>query len=214
MPRRKRVWYPGAVYHVMSRGNHKGQVFKDDADYLAFLQCVDWIKMKYSFTIHSLCLMTNHFHILLETADTELSKIMQGILSTYAEGYNHKYGYTGHLFEGRFTSCLIEDDVYFLEVSRYIHLNPVKAFLVQNPFDYDYSSYAVFAGEEKPVDRLGLNRRESIELISNLTEASRVLAGFGEEPKKSYCSFVEGPSSEREADVQKDIKEDEMWLPL
>ena len=76
--------------------------------------------------MHSICLVTNHFHMIIETEKTDLSKIMQKILHPYSMDFNHKYDFTGHLFESRYTSCLIEDERYFLEVSRYIHLNPVK----------------------------------------------------------------------------------------
>ena len=89
----------------------------------------------------------------IETADTELWKIMQRILHPYSMDFNHKYHFTGHLFESRYTACIIEDDRYFLEVSRYIHLNPVKALMVREPLAYEYSSYGLFAGDERMDDR-------------------------------------------------------------
>ena len=133
MSRKKRIWYPGATYHVMSRGNRRTTLFKEQSDYMRFLECVAISRKQYSFRIHSICLMSNHFHIALETDKVELWKIMQPVMNHYARMFNQKYGYDGHLFESRYTSCLIEDDRYFLEVSRYIHLNPVKAAMVREP---------------------------------------------------------------------------------
>ena len=91
MARKKRIWYPRATYHVMSRGNRRTAIFKDISDHLRFLECVQTIKEKYPFRIHSLCLMSNHFHFAVETQEIELWRIMQKILSIYAEEFNHKY---------------------------------------------------------------------------------------------------------------------------
>lgn len=101
-----------------------------------------------AFTIHALCLMTNHFHMCIETEDVEIWKIMHRLLLTYAANYNIKYKLTGHLFENRYIGQLIEDDRYFLEVSRYIHLNPVKAGMVREPLSYEYSSYGLYVAGE------------------------------------------------------------------
>ncbi len=162
MARKRRVWYPGATYHVMSRGNRRTAIFKDHTDYLYFLELVSKVKGIYPFKIHSLCLMSNHFHMSLETMDTELWKIMQKILSVYAEEFNYRHGYTGHLFEGRYTACLVEDERYFLEVSRYIHLNPIKAAMVREPLAYDYSSYKFFVN-----NTVNENQRKSISTSGN-----------------------------------------------
>ena len=123
MARKKRIWYPGATYHVMSRGNRRGAIFKDEGDYYMFMQCLEHVKKQYDFKIHSICLMTNHFHMSIETESVEIWKIMHKLLLSYASNYNIKYNTTGHLFENRYTGQLIEDERYFLEVSRYIHLN-------------------------------------------------------------------------------------------
>ena len=132
LPRKKRRWYPGATYHVMSRGNRRLAIFKETSDYHEFLKCLAMTKETCAFTIHALCLMTNHFHMCIETEDVEIWKIMHRLLLTYAANYNIKYKLTGHLFENRYIGQLIEDDRYFLEVSRYIHLNPVKAGMVKS----------------------------------------------------------------------------------
>jgi REP element-mobilizing transposase RayT len=102
MSSKKREWYPGAMYHVMSRGNRRTVLFKEKADYLRFLECVEKARKILGFQVHALCLMTNHFHMTIETADTELWKIMQRILHPYSIDFNHKYHFTGHLFESRY----------------------------------------------------------------------------------------------------------------
>lgn len=218
MARQKREWYPGATYHVMSRGNRRLVLYKDEDDYLTFLEGILKTKEKYQFKIHSLCLMTNHFHMLVETIDDELWKIMKRMLHPYSINFNRKYKYTGHLFENRYTSCLVEDDRYFLEVSRYIHLNPVKAQMVREPLAYEYSSYGLFVGNEGKHEteksRIGVTSKAA-DIIRELVDTDRVLSCFKNNPGEQYRMFVEGKIShaEQELLIQKDMKEDDMWLP-
>ena len=209
MPRKKRVWYPGAVYHVMNRANRRVVLYKDEDDYYSFIESVQITSKIYQFKIHSMCLMTNHFHMLIETADTELWKIMKRMLHPYAMNFNRKYHYTGHLFEDRYTACLIENERYLLEVSRYIHLNPVKAHMVREPIAYEYSSYGGF------VDSKCADKKKITKYIEELVETKRVLDAFGNNSREQYRLFVEGKIShaEQEMLIQKDIGEDDMWLP-
>ncbi len=208
MSRPKREWYPGATYHVMSRGNRRTVLFKDASDYMNFLECIERARELYPFKLHSLCLMTNHFHMAIETQNIELWKIMQRILHPYSMDFNHKYNFTGHLFESRYTSCIVEDERYFLEVSRYIHLNPVKAQMVRDPLDYEYSSYGKFVSDREA-------KKKSTKLIDDLVETDRVLGAFNNNSHEQYRMFVEGKIShaEQEMLIQKDMKEDDMWLP-
>ena len=146
----------------------------------------------------------------IETQDKELWKIMHKVLLLYAANYNIKYQLTGHLFENRYNVCLIEDERYFLEVSRYIHLNPVKAMMVREPLAYEYSSYRLFVNGD------GMKAQNKAEkMIAELVDTSRVLSCFKFEPKEQYRMFVEGKISHEEQEmlIQKDIKEDDMWLP-
>ena len=172
------------------------------------------VREKYPYNIHSLCLMTNHFHLALETKQTELSKIMQLLLSIYAENYNKRHDCTGHLFEGRYTACLIEDERYFVEVTRYIHLNPVKAQMVLGPLDYAYSSYGLFVPGKTDKSRSAKGNKCK-KLIRDLVETDRVLNCFGPDRKEQYRMFVEGTSShtEQEQQIQREMKEDDLWLP-
>ena len=184
-------------------------MFKDASDYIRFLGCIASSKERYGFKVHSICLMTNHFHMIIETEKTDLSKIMQKILGCYAEEYNYRHNSTGHLFEGRYTSCLIRDDRYFLEVSRYIHMNPVKAKMVGNPLEYAYSSYAAFVGRGADADGSPAGG-----LISDLVDTSRVLSYFGCDSREQYRLFVEGSMSHTDQEdlIQKDMGEDDMWI--
>ena len=216
MARKKRIWYPGATYHVMSRGDRRAAIFADRYDYILFLGYILKIREKHPFKVHSICLMTNHFHMAIETGEDELWKIMQKILSVYAEEYNHRYNYTGHLFEGRYAAQIIEDERYFLEVSRYIHLNPVKAQMVRNPLDYEYSSSGLFVNPPgADPESTGRSKDKFAGLIAELVDTDRVLEAFKHNRREQYRMFVEGKMShaEQELLIQKDMKEDEMWLP-
>ena len=203
MARKHRVWYQGACYHVMGRGNRKTVIYKSDEDYGVFLMQLNKAKEKYPFDLHAYCLMTNHFHLELTTKNDPIWKIMKPIMQNYAVWFNQKYGYVGHLFDSRYTSCLIEDDVYFLEVSRYIHLNPVKAHMVSEPLEYEYSSYGAYMSD----DFEGTN--------DGLIQISQVFSAFDQNPREQYRIFVEEKRSheEHEALIQKDMNEDDMWLP-
>ena len=213
MARKRRVWYPGAIYHVMSRGNRKKNIFEDVEDYVRFLDMVQDAQEMYGFTVHAICLMTNHFHIEVETSEVALSRIMQRIKSLYAEDFNYRHHYSGHLFEGRYNACLILNDRYFLEVSRYIHLNPVKAGMVREPAAYEYSSYGAYApcDEDRPFGKAG-------KMIEDLVDRSRILHMLADsqvEAREQYRLFVEGRASheEHETLIRKEIGENEFWMP-
>ena len=213
MARKRRVWYPGAFYHVMSRGNRKKNIFEDVEDYVRFLDMVQDAQEMYGFTVHAICLMTNHFHIEIETSEVALSRIMQRIKSLYAEDFNYRHHYSGHLFEGRYNACLILNDRYFLEVSRYIHLNPVKAGMVREPAAYEYSSYGAYApcDEDRPFGKAG-------KMIEDLVDRSRILHMLADsqvEAREQYRLFVEGRASheEHETLIRKEIGENEFWMP-
>lgn len=202
MPRKKREWFPGACYHVMGRGNRHCAIFHEHDDYLMFMKILGSVQVKYPFVVNAYCLMTNHFHIELTTKDDPIWKIMQPVMNNYARTFNQKYGHDGHLFDSRYASGLIEDDMYYLEVSRYIHLNPVKAMMVREPLAYRYSSYGCYVGDDG--NDLGI-----------AVDISRAVSCFRNNPKEQYRMFVEGKLShaEQELLIQKDMKEDDMWLP-
>lgn len=144
LPRKARIWYPGASYHIMCRGNHRHDIYRDDEDRQVYLTLLRETKKEYNFHLHSYCLMTNHVHLHIETVDINISIIMKRINLLYAQFFNNKYNFVGHLFQDRFKSELIETDQYHLEISKYIHLNPVQANMTELPIDYTWSSYRVY----------------------------------------------------------------------
>lgn len=211
MARKKRIWYPGATYHVMNRGNRRTPIFADHEDYLAFLKYIQAVQKKFPFKIHSICLMNNHYHMSIETISDDLGKIIQSISGVYAGYYNHRHNLTGHLFQGRYTACLINDERYFLEVSRYIHLNPVKANLVRSPEDYLYSSYRLF--DKKP-NRFDKTEMTIDHIMRTMICTDRILGSFENAPDQ-YTAFVLDKLShtEEETAIQNDINEDCFGLP-
>jgi REP element-mobilizing transposase RayT len=149
MARPLRITYPGAFYHVTSRGNERKAVFKSVRDREKFLEYLESATERYNAVIHVYCLMDNHYHLLLETPSGNLSKIMAHINGAYTTYFNTKRQRSGHLFQGRFKAILVEADEYAKELSRYIHLNPVRAKMCELPEDYNWSSYLSYIGKEK-----------------------------------------------------------------
>lgn len=154
MGRSLRIEYPGAFYHVTSRGNERKEVFKSNKDREQFLSYLESAVVRYGAVIHAYCLMSNHYHLLLETPSANLSKIMQHINGAYTNYFNAKRKRVGHLFQGRFKAIVIEADTYLLNLSRYIHLNPVRAKIVISPDEYAWSSYLNYIGTRKCPDWL------------------------------------------------------------
>jgi REP element-mobilizing transposase RayT len=188
MARKQREWYENACYHVMGRGNRRAAIFKSDEDHIVFLMQLVKVKEKHPFDLHACCLMTNHFHLELTTKNEPIWKIMKPLMQNYAMWFNQRYGYIGHVFDSRYTSCLIEDDRYFLEVSRYIHLNPVKAQMVREPLAYEYSSYGLFVNREDDCNK----QTKVSKLIEELVDTDRVLDAFHNNSREQYRMFVEG----------------------
>jgi len=147
MARKPRIEFPGALYHVFSRGNNKQQVFKSDRDYKAFLERVKKYSERYLFKVYVYVLMPNHFHLILETHVAPLSKIMQGLLQSYTLYFHKNYSSVGHVFQGRYKAILCDKETYLMELVRYIPLNPVRADIVNFPEDYKWSSYHSYFGD-------------------------------------------------------------------
>lgn len=149
MTRPLRIEFAGAFYHVTSRGDDKKEIYKSNRDRERFLEYLLSATERYGAVVHVYCLMTNHYHLLLETPHGNLSQIMRHINGAYTIYYNVKRKRAGHLFQGRFKAILIEADEYALELSRYIHLNPVRAGIVKEPENYIWSSYSAYIGRVK-----------------------------------------------------------------
>lgn len=178
IPRKRREWYPGAIYHVVARGNHKNDIFINKEDYLQYMKYLNEANEKHSFNLYSYCLMSNHVHLQIATTDTEIWTIMKRINWQYSTYFNYKYDKVGHLFQGRYYAEVIERESYLLQTSKYIHLNPVKACIVDNPIKYPWSSYGVY---------MGLYR-------SNLVHEDVTLAYF-QHDRELYKKYVESEES-------------------
>jgi putative transposase len=146
MARPLRLHIPGALYHVMSRGNAKQPIFFEDEDYEQFLDLLSATAGRFRVLCRAYCLMQNHFHLLLEPSAYPLSRMMQQLNSAYGQGFNRRHNRVGHVLQGRFKALLVDRDEYFLQVLRYIVLNPVEAGLVSAPAEWRWSSYRATAG--------------------------------------------------------------------
>ncbi|HYF05517.1 MAG TPA: transposase [Patescibacteria group bacterium] len=150
MSRPLRIEYPGAFYHVMNRGLERRDIFKSPADFQYFLELLTSQFMKYGLIVHAYCLMSNHYHLFIETPLGHISKIMRAVDGHYTQKFNKCYKRNGPLFQGRYKALLVDKDSYSLELSRYIHLNPVKAGMTKTPQEYPYSSYSSFLSNTHP----------------------------------------------------------------
>ncbi len=148
MARPLRIEYPGAVYHITSRGNEKKAVFKSDQDRINFLNIFQHVNKRYNWICHAYCLMDDHYHLLIETPDGNLSIGMRQLNGVYTQLFNKLHGRTGHLLQGRYKSILIQKDSHLLEVCRYVVLNPVRAKMVEAPNAWKWGSYRATAGRE------------------------------------------------------------------
>jgi putative transposase len=147
MARPLRIIYPGACYHVTTRGNERKPIFRDDRDRQQWLDRLAAVVGRYRLRVHAYVLMRNHYHLLVETAEANLSEAVRQLNAVYTQDFNRRYRRVGHLFQGRYKSVLVEKDSYLTELSRYIHLNPVRVGEVSEPARYAWSSAAAYVGQ-------------------------------------------------------------------
>ena len=146
MPRTARLVMDGGTYHVLTRGNNRQTVFHDAEDFQRYLQLLSSYAQEFQLLVYHFVLMPNHVHLVLEAVHGEmLSKAMLGLNLTYALYYRRRYEYSGHLWQGRFKSLLIDRDSYLLACGRYVELNPVRAQVTEDPGSYFWSSYRTYA---------------------------------------------------------------------
>ena len=146
MARPLRIEFSGALYHVTSRGDGREAIYLNDEDRALFIEVLGEACEAYNFLIHSWCQMTNHYHLLVETPDGNLSKGMRYLNGVYTQRFNMKHHRVGHVFQGRFKAILVEKEAYLLEFARYIVLNPVRAKMVESAEYWPWSSYLVTIG--------------------------------------------------------------------
>lgn len=149
MARPLRLEFEGAVYHVTSRGNAGVDIFSDNDDREHFLELLGTVVERFGWLCHAYCLMSNHYHLLIETPQPNLSRGMKHLNGVYTQWFNRKHARAGHLVQGRFKAILVEKESYLLELARYIALNPVRALIVRNAHDWPWSSYRATAGQSE-----------------------------------------------------------------
>ena len=149
MARPLRIEYEGAVYHVTSRGNAQSDIYLSDVDRDMFLDVLAHVVERFGWVCHTYCLMSNHYHLMIETPQANLSRGMRQLNGMYTQRFNRAHRRVGHVFQGRFKSIIVDKDAYLLELSRYIVRNPVAAKMVKTVEDWVWSSYAATAGNEK-----------------------------------------------------------------
>jgi REP element-mobilizing transposase RayT len=141
MARPLRIQYPHAVYHVTARGNERNAIVRDDIDRDRFVQTVAEMVEHYRVVCHAWVLMDNHYHLLIETPDPNLSRAIRHLNGVYTQAFNRRHHRVGHLFQGRFKAILVDKETYLLELCRYVVLNPVRAGMVKHPHTWRWSSY-------------------------------------------------------------------------
>ncbi len=146
MARPLRIEFAGALYHLTARGDRREAIYEDDADRQSFLDVLAEVVERYNWVCHAFCLMTNHYHLVVETVEGNLSHGMRHLSGVYTQASNRRHGRTGHLFQGRFKGILVDRDAYLLELSRYVVLNPVRAGMVDEPGQWPWSSYRAMIG--------------------------------------------------------------------
>jgi len=157
MSRPLRIEFPNALYHVTARGDRREDIFEDDEDRKLFLETLGEVIDQFNWVCYAWCLMDNHYHLLIQTPDGNLSKGMRQLNGVYTQASNRRHKRVGHLFQGRFKAILVDSDTYLLELSRYVVLNPVRARMVRKPGSWPWSSYRASVGLELAPDWLAVD---------------------------------------------------------
>ena len=189
MPRTERLEFENAFYHVINRGRERQKIFHDENYYHAFLQTLKESHERFDAVIHAYCLMGNHYHLLIETPRANISRIMRHINGVYTQRYNRLKKTDGPLFRGRFKSILVDEDAYLLQLTRYIHRNPIEVKYKKADLEsYPWSSYRAYINLEKPEDWLERETAYSVLGKRNRYQGYRVYVeqGIDEDIKRFY----------------------------
>jgi REP element-mobilizing transposase RayT len=179
MARPLRLDFPGALYHVTSRGDRKGRIFLDDSDYLAWQATLALVCTRCHFIVHSFCQMPNHYHLMVATPEGNLTMGMRQLNGQFAQYFNRRHGLVGHVFQGRYKAILVQKETYLLELARYIALNPVRAGLAKVPEAWRWSSHRLLLENGSAPD--WLDQECLLERFS--THSAQALA--------MYCQFIQ-----------------------
>lgn len=186
MARPLRLQFEGAFYHVTSRGNSRQAIYFARNDYLRFMDIIADVCQRHRWRIHAYCLMTNHYHLLVETPESNLSAGMQQLNGVYTQFINRKYQRCGHVFQGRFKSILVDTDSYYKTLVRYVLQNPIRASITNCINDYEWTSYHATIGQQKTPQWLAV---------------LDVLIQFHEEPKQAIARFQLFISHQEQDDI-------------
>jgi putative transposase len=176
MTRPLRIEFAGALYHVTSRGDRRGEIYRDESDRIAWLAVLAETCYRYNFVVHSFCQMTNHYHLLVETIDGGLGQGMRQLNGAYSQYFNQRHRLVGHVFQGRYKAILVQKESYLLELARYVVLNPVRAGIVTAPELWRWSSQRYFQNGEEPPTWL---------------ETDWLLAHFGNDRVRAVSAYME-----------------------
>ena len=180
MARRLRLQYPGAIYHLMARGNGRQEIVSDDADRDRLQEDLGKAAVRCSWRVYAFAIMSNHLHIVLKTPQPNLARGMQAFLSGYANVWARRHKFSGHVFQGRYRTELVEDETYLWTVTRYVHLNPVRAKIVEHPAAWAWSSYPGYAHRARRLEWLAYD-----DLLASWTGAFG-----GSDPAGAYRRYV------------------------
>jgi len=195
MPRPLRIILPDLPFHVLNRGNNRQRVFLDEADFLYYLGLLKRFKEELDIKLYHFCLMPNHTHFIIEpTIEGSLSKFMLKITLAYTRYFNKKYKGVGHVWQGRYKASLLDGDDYFIQCGLYNELNPVRAGLVKNPEDWQFSSFRYY----------GLGERDS--MISNLIDADPFYFGTGDNIKEQSVKYFKNIQLVMEEDFLNNLR--------
>lgn len=176
MARPLRIELAGGLYHVTSRGDRREDIYLDDEDRLGWLEVFAMVCSRFNWRCHAYCLMSNHYHVVVETPEANLSRGMRQLNGVYTQRFNRRHGMVGHLFQGRFKAILVERDEYLLELSRYVVLNPVRAGMVRGVAEWSWSSFLATAGDAQAPEWL---------------ETDWILAQFGKQRRSTQRKYVD-----------------------
>ncbi len=194
MARKPRIEYEGAFYHVITRGNQRRRLFKGDDDFQKYISLLAFYKERYKYSLYAYALMSNHVHLLIETRQIPLSKILQGINQSYTMYFNGKYKTVGHLFQGRYKAIVCDKDAYLLSLIKYIHLNPVKAKIAKEAGEYRWSSH----------------RSYDKQLKNDIVDTDPVLRMFSEDKsqaRKLYRAYINDGIEVKKEDIYKTVSQ-------
>lgn len=194
MARPLRIEFPFAVYHVTARGNARQDVFLDDANRQTFLDILSSVVLRYNWLCHTYCLMGNHYHLIIETPEANISQGMRQLNGMYTQTFNKRHDRVGHIFQGRFRAILVQKDSHLLELSRYVVLNPVRVGMVATPEQWPWSSYLPTQGLSKPCPALNYQWILS-QFSTGMLEARRKYREFvleGRDPEWSPWERLKG----------------------